>query len=57
MFLFSLQTSNFYISEIAGRRKLPDLSMNNIFHWFYRLVYNILSHLNDLILASSALLQ
>ena len=31
MFLFYSKTSNFHNSEIVGRRKLPDPSMNNIF--------------------------
>ena len=30
MFLFYPKTSNFHNSEIVGRRKLPDPSMNNI---------------------------
>ena len=32
MFLFYPKTSNFHNSEIVGRRKRPDPSMNNIFH-------------------------
>ena len=32
LFLFYQKTSNFHNSEIVGRRKLPDPSMNNIFN-------------------------
>ena len=32
MFLFDPETNNFDNSEIGGRRKLPDPSMNNIFN-------------------------
>ena len=32
MFLFDPETNNFDNSEIGGRRKLPDASMNNIFN-------------------------
>ena len=32
MFLFCPETNNFNNSEIVGRRKLPDPSMNNIFN-------------------------
>ena len=33
MFLFYAETNNFNNSEIVGRRKLPDPSMNNIFNF------------------------
>ena len=56
MFLFYSETNNFNNLEIAGRRKLPDPSMKT-FLMFYWVVYNILSHLNDLISTWSALLQ
>ena len=32
MFLFCPETNNFNNSEIVGRRKLPNPSINNIFH-------------------------
>ena len=53
---FYPKTSNFQNSWIVSRRKLPDTSVKKNL-MFYLLVYNIPSHLNDLILPWSALLQ
>ena len=36
---------------MVGRRKLPDPLLNHIFLMLYRLVYNVRSHFNELILA------
>ena len=54
MYFFYPKTSNFHNSGLVGRRKLPDLSLNNIFS---ALVIGLQYTLSFLILAWSAVLQ